>query len=235
MKIKPLFSIVALLFLPLLAQPTHIVGGYISYFVDSQNPRAYHFTQTVYTNLSSSADDPFVYVDMGDGNTVEVPRAEIKQYNRQHVVQVFTWSYTYGTAGEYTVAWSGVSRNLGIINIPAPSDQKSFYIHTKVKVGPSPENRDGVKLAGTPLFVAYTGEETRHNFIAYDAEGDSLTYDLIPPKTINADGENLDITDYEFPEGLTIDQFGEYVGETLEQKGIMWRQSELPNTAMGNP
>ncbi|RDV10765.1 T9SS C-terminal target domain-containing protein [Pontibacter diazotrophicus] len=209
MKAKPIISALALLLLPLLANATHIAGGYISYSVDPQNPRMYHFTQTVYTDVASSAADPIVNVSMGDGNTVEVPRTEIKAYSKQNNVNRYSWSYTYTSAGDYIVAWIGANRNMGQINVPAPSDQKSYYIYTSVKVNPLLVNNNGVKLASTPLFVAYTGEETKHNFISYDADGDKLTYTLVTPKEGTAEGGGMNIPGYAFPEGLTIDKFGE--------------------------
>lgn len=219
MKAKLIFSVFALLFLPLLVHATHIAGGYISYSVDPQNPRTYHFTQTVYTNRASSAEDPIAYINMGDGNTVEAHRLEVRAYNMQYDVEVFTWSYTYAAAGDYIVAWTVVNRNLGLMNIPAPSAQKSFYIYTNVKVNPLLVNKNGLKLASTPLFVAYTGEETRHNFIAYDADGDRLTYALITPKEGTAEGGGMNIPGYAYPEGLTIDKFGELRWKAPALKG----------------
>lgn len=209
MKARLILSVLALLLLPLFANATHIAGGYISYTVDPQNPRTYHFTQTIYTNSASSAEDPLIYVSMGDGNTVEVPRKEIRAYSIQYDVEVFTWIYTYATAGGYIVSWTSRNRNLNQLNIPPPSDQKSYYIYTNIKINPLLVNGNGVKLASTPLFVAYTGEETRHNLVAYDADGDKLTYDLVIPKEGTEDGGGTNIPGYAFPEGLTVDKFGE--------------------------
>lgn len=209
MKARMILSVLALLLLPLLLNATHIVGGYISYSVDPQNPRMYHFTQTIYTDVASSAGEPIIFVSMGDGNTVEVPFTEIKAYSKQNNINTYTWSYTYASAGDYIVAWIGANRNMGQINVPAPSDEKSYYIYTNVKVNPLLVNNNGVKLASTPLFVAYTGEETRHNFISYDADGDKLTFALVIPKEGTENGGGTNIPGYSFPEGLTIDKFGE--------------------------
>ncbi|WP_162052885.1 T9SS type A sorting domain-containing protein [Pontibacter pamirensis] len=209
MKAKLIVSALALLLLPLFVNATHIAGGYISYSVDPQNPRMYHFTQTIYKDIASSADEPIINVSMGDGNTVEVPRMEVKAYSKQYSVDTYIWSYAYATTGDFIVVYTRTGRNLNQINIPAPSDQKSFYIYTNVKVNPLLVNNNGVKLASTPLFVAYTGEETKHNFISYDADGDKLTYALVIPKEGTAEGSGMNIPGYSFPEGLTIDKFGE--------------------------
>ena len=136
MKIKSLVGVLALLLLPLLVSATHIAGGYISYTVDPQHPRTYHFTQTIYTDRASSAEDQVAYVSMGDGKVVEAPRTEVKAYSKVYDVEVFTWTYTYATAGDFIVAWTGINRNLNQINVPAPSEQKSFHIYTNVKVNP---------------------------------------------------------------------------------------------------
>ncbi|GHA71588.1 T9SS type A sorting domain-containing protein [Pontibacter akesuensis] len=222
MKTRLIFSVLALLFLPLFAQATHIVGGYISYSVDPQNPRKYNFTQTVYTNRNSTAEDMAILVAMGDGTTVEVPRATVVKYNNIFDLETFFWSYTYGSPGEYTVAWTGENRDNNHINIPSPSDQKSFYILTTLKVDPTAVNRHGAKLAGAPLFAAYVGEEMKFNLIAYDADGDRLTYDLVPSrerKIIDGKGYPTYIAGYTFPEGLTVDKFGELRWKTPATKG----------------
>lgn len=151
MKVNLTLSMLALLLLPLLVNATHIAGGYISYTVDPQNPRTYLFTQTIFTNHASSTEDLIAHISMGDGNTVEANRTEVRKYSQQHNVEVFTWSYTYATAGDYIVSWTSRNRNGGLLNVPAPSDQKSFYIYTNVKVNPLLVNKNGVKLASTPL------------------------------------------------------------------------------------
>ncbi|GAB3537115.1 hypothetical protein GCM10027443_29290 [Pontibacter brevis] len=209
MKRKLLFSVLAFLLLPLLSKATHIAGGYISYSADPQNPRMYYFTQTIYTDRASSAEDLVAYINMGDGNTVEVQRTEVRHYSMQFDIEVFTWSYTYASSGDYIVAWTGINRNLHLMNVPSASDQMSFYIYSNVKVNPLLVNSNGIKLASTPLFAAYTGEEMRYNFIAYDADGDKLTYALVTPKQGTAEGGGSNIPGYAYPEGLTIDKFGE--------------------------
>ncbi|GAB3828467.1 T9SS type A sorting domain-containing protein [Pontibacter rugosus] len=219
MKTRLIISMIALFLLPLFAQATHLTGGYISYSVDPQNPRKYNFVYTLYTNRASSADDPFINFDMGDGNKVQANRKEVKQYSEQFDIKTFLWSYTYSANGNYTVSPVSQNREHGIINVPAPSDQNSFVVHTNVQVDQSVKNKNGVKLASTPLFMAYAGEEMHHNLIAYDVDGDELTYDLVVPRTRIATGESIAIAGYTFPEGLTIDKFGELRWEMPTTKG----------------
>ncbi|WP_299755074.1 T9SS C-terminal target domain-containing protein [uncultured Pontibacter sp.] len=212
MKTKLLISVLSLLLLlPILVQATHIKGAYISYTVDPQNPRNFNFTLTVYTNHSSPAEDPEAVMHMGDGNTVIVPRNTVAKYDKDYDIEHFHWTYTYNIPNHYTVVWAGENRNNSILNIPAPSDQVGFYTYTTVNVNPLSSNRHGINLAGLPLLEGVVGKPLRHNFAAYDADGDRIIYQLVAPKKEDAAGKLVDIAGYTLPEGLTLDEYGELI------------------------
>lgn len=220
MKTRLLLSALAFCLLPLLVQATHIKSSYISYTRDAQNPRKLHFTLTLYTNHFSQAEDPEVEVRMGDGNRVIVPRASVVPYSKNHDQEIFNWTYTYAMPGMFTVAWWNENNNNGIINLPQPSDQLAGYVYTDVIVGGVTANlNNGIQLAGAPVLEAYTGEAMRHNLLAYDLDGDQLSYQLVAPKTTTRTGEVGYIGGYRFPEGLTINQFGELYWENPGTKG----------------
>ncbi|AKD03372.1 T9SS type A sorting domain-containing protein [Pontibacter korlensis] len=209
MKTKLLLSALALLLLPMLVQATHLYSGYISYTVDEHNPLQFNFTFTLYTNHFSQAEDPEVEVKMGDGNTVVLPRTSITPYSYTYDRDIFHWSYTYATPGNYTVTWIGESRNHGIINFPSPSDQVAMHVSTAVNASRLITNYNSVALAGVPIFEAYAGEPMIHNLLTYDADGDQLLYELVTPKTENANSEIITVPGYQFPEGLTVSKYGE--------------------------
>lgn len=219
MNIKPLLCMLAVFLVPVLAHATHYYGGYISYTTDPQNPLKYDFVFTLYTKTASTADDPAVYISMGDGKVQMVIRARVTPYSYRYDQETFIWSYTYAAPGDYTVHWTGENRNMGIINIAAPSDMVNLKLATRVNAGATIQNLYGAKLAGVPITTAYTGEPWTHNFLAYDEDGDYLKYDLVAPKHKSSSFEIADIPGYWFPEGLTVSEFGEIHWPNPVQKG----------------
>ncbi|TPE44659.1 T9SS type A sorting domain-containing protein [Pontibacter mangrovi] len=209
MKTKLYLSVLALLLLPMLVQANHINSGYISYTIDPDGPRRFNFTLTLLTNHHSQAEDPMVTMYMGDGNTVNVPRTSVKKYNHNYDIETFEWSYTYTTPRLYTVGWVGENRNSNVLNIPAPSDQASFYVSTTVSVNPLSPNLHGIHLAGVPFLHGRVGEPFKYNLAAYDADGDNLTYKLVAPKKQDKEGNIVAIEGYEMPDGMTINEYGE--------------------------
>ncbi|MDO6389645.1 T9SS type A sorting domain-containing protein [Pontibacter sp. BT731] len=209
MNIKPLLCILALLLAPVLVQATHIYSGYISYTTDPQNPLKLNFEMTTYNYTASTASDPAVYINMGDGNNVMVERAALPTYSKSFYTSVFRWSHTYSSAGDYIVSWIAENRNGGILNLAPPTDQLAFYIQTNVKVGSSLKNLNSVKLAGTGVVQVFPHEPWTHNLLAYDADGDYLMYDLVIPKYRKSANEIANAPGYQQPEGLRINEFGE--------------------------
>lgn len=220
MKIKLLPIMMAILLLPFLTPATHIISGHISYTTDLENPRRIHFVMTHYNNIESTADDPFVEVSMGDGSSVRVERTQYTQISQRSARSLFQWSHTYPTTGSFTVTWNSANRNAGIVNIPQPSDQVSSLITTTVRVGGLFLNKSGPMLAGIPVFDVYVGEPLKHNLLAYDLDGDHLLYSLaVPLHRRNAAGATGPVPGYQFPEGLTINDYGELNWPNPGQKG----------------
>jgi hypothetical protein len=213
-------------------QATHIQSGYISYTTDPQNPRKFDFTMIMFNRGASPADDPFVFLNMGDGdgNSIRVDRASKIAYSKHYMKSTYNWSYTYAAFGNYTVTWTGENRNNGIINMPAPSDLLTFQIYTNVRVGAGTQNLHGAKLAGAPISIAYAGEPWTHNLLAYDADGDQLLYQLVTPKYRSPTQASANVPGYFTPPGLTVSEFGELYWENPTDKGeyvIAVRVTEL--------
>ena len=209
MNIKPLLCILALLLAPVLVQATHNYSGYISYTADPQNPLRFNFEMTTYNYIGSTADDPAVFMNMGDGSVTTVIRAAFNMYSKSFYTAVYRWSHTYASVGDYTVSWIGENRYGGILNLAAPTDQLSLYIYTNVKAGSPLKNLNSAKLAGTGVAQVFSGEPWTHNLLAYDADGDYLMYDLVIPKYRNPSNGIVAAPGYQQPEGLRINEFGE--------------------------
>ncbi|WP_439881545.1 T9SS type A sorting domain-containing protein [Pontibacter sp. MBLB2868] len=220
MKTKLLLIFLPFLLLPLFCNATHILGGYISYTVDPQYSFKYNFRLTVASDDVSQADDPIVEINMGDGNVVRVPKKASIPYGDQSSLEIFEWSHIYLQYGSYIVAWTGINRNPNILNIAGPSDLLTQYIYTSVNISAFKLNRNSVRTALPPKAVAFTGEPFKMNLIAYDADGDNLTYEFVP--SFNKDygsGTVGPIQGYQIPAGLTIDKFGEMHWQSPTAKG----------------
>ncbi|WP_299825145.1 T9SS type A sorting domain-containing protein [uncultured Pontibacter sp.] len=220
MKTKLLVLILAVILLvPFTSNSTHINGAYFSYKVDSQNPLKYKFKLTIFSDDRSIADDPVVHIGMGDLNQVTVPKTKNISYQNYNSIEVYEWEYTYAAPGNYMVYWVGIYRNPNIINVPHPSDQLTQFIRTQVKAGFTTVNNNSADIIVPAPHEAFVGEPFKTNMIAYDADGDRLTYELVPPQHLNQNSIPQNLPGYQFPVGLHINKFGELHWQNPVVKG----------------
>ncbi|MBC5993151.1 T9SS type A sorting domain-containing protein [Pontibacter cellulosilyticus] len=198
---------------------THISGGYISYKVDPQNPLKYEFTLTIFENAASNADEVSVQISMGDLNQVTIVKTETIVYSHAYQILKFKWEHTYQQPGNYVVSWKGVNRNPNIVNVTQPSDQLSIFVYTEVQPRLNPLNRHSIKTIVPAPLEAFTGEPFKTNLIAYDADGDKLTYELVIPQHVNQNFIPQNLPGYQFPVGLHINKFGELQWQNPMAKG----------------
>jgi gliding motility-associated-like protein len=183
------------------AQATHIRAGDITAQRDTTpnpNPRRFFFTMTIYTDQASSAEDPIVFMNMG-GVIVEVPRLAVIDIGNVTDREVYKWEYTFPTDGTFAVSWVGVNRNLGILNMAPPSDQRSFYIETVVNINSLRGFNSTPVLTVFPIDLAAVGRKFVHNPGAYDADGDSLAFKLIVPRYEDVNGRIAPVPGYSLP------------------------------------
>ncbi|MDF7810566.1 gliding motility-associated C-terminal domain-containing protein [Hymenobacter sp. YC55] len=126
----------------------------------------------------------------GDGSCdLKVPRTtnvlvrpDIKRYT-------YEFEHTYGAASPpgrpYVVSFIGENRNRGVLNMSL-SDQQTFYISTTVTIDPALlQNRSPV-LRYPAIDNGAVNEVFQHNPDAFDADGDSLGYELVNSQQANA-------------------------------------------------
>ncbi|WP_245842422.1 T9SS type B sorting domain-containing protein [Pontibacter ummariensis] len=185
------------------AQATHIRAGDITAKRDTTpnpNPRRFFFTMVMYTDQASSADDPVVYINTGTGDVIEVPRLSVTDIGNDTDKEVFKWEYTYPSDGTYTVSWNGINRNPGILNMAAPSDQRSFFISTTININALRGFNSTPVLTVAPIDLAAVGRKYVHNPGAYDPDGDSLAFKLSVPKYIGPNGVIAPVPGYSLPD-----------------------------------
>jgi hypothetical protein len=144
------------------------------------------FRITVIAYLNSSSNTRFgtnSEVIFGDGTSVRIPltTAVLRPDLGSNIsVATFTTEHTYATNGVYTIAYIERDRSAGVLNIANSTDVP--YV-TFVRVNTDPTfgcNRYPV-LTVVPLDRACSGAAFYHNSGAFDADGDSISYQMSVP------------------------------------------------------
>ncbi|PTX18729.1 gliding motility-associated-like protein [Pontibacter mucosus] len=186
------------------AQATHIRAGDITAKRDTTpnpNPRRFFFTMIIYTNHLSQAEDPEVTIYPGVGTTsIIVPRKSVTPINSETDREVFEWEYTYPSDGTYTTYWVGENRDNNILNMAAPSDQRSFFISTTIDINALRGFNSTPVLTVEPIDDAAMFRKFVHNPGAYDADGDSLSFKLVAPRYRDPSGAITVVPGYRHPD-----------------------------------
>lgn len=156
---------------------THQRAGEISYRHISGF--TYEITLITYTYRPSPADRPQLEINWGDGNTEIVNRTEIIDLSNLIRYNKYVAQHTYETASTYTISMEDPNRNGGVINIPG-SVNIPFYVESKLVVNPFLGPNNSPVLLNPPLDNACVLQKYITNPGAYDIDGDSLVYSLVP-------------------------------------------------------
>jgi gliding motility-associated-like protein len=164
---------------------THNRAGEITY--KHISGFTYEFTITTYTKLSGEsegADRPRLEIVWGDGNRDSINR--IAQNTTQYpdvFENIYRMRHTYTGPGNYIVSMSDPNRIGNIINM-TNSVNTIFYIEDTVIIL-NPNNvgyNSSPTLYNQPLDAANVGQRFVHNPNAFDIDGDSMSFTLIPSK-----------------------------------------------------
>jgi fibronectin type 3 domain-containing protein len=169
-----------LLLLPIGGLATHNRSGSITYRHISGN--TYAFTVKTCTKTSSEADRPELAIKWGDGSSDTLTRAGI-EFIFDYDVQINTYEglHTFTGPASYIIQVEDPNRNSEVINITNSVD-KVFCIQTELVISPfigSPNNSLVIEDCPCPEF-ACVNEIYCYNVSAYDPDGDSLSYSLVP-------------------------------------------------------
>ncbi|GGF18530.1 hypothetical protein GCM10011383_32530 [Hymenobacter cavernae] len=183
---------VSLPFLLLLTAPiaraSHLRAGDIQAKVDTtagRNPRRIFFKMILYTdNNPASVRQPTATIFFGDGTSSGVEAIKRSTNDPIRVsnttdLNVYYFEHTYNALGTYTVSFIGENRNKDVLNIP-DSFNRSFYISTTITLDPALGFNRSPILTAPAIDRAGRNQVFLHNPAAYDADGDSLSYKLVP-------------------------------------------------------
>lgn len=182
------FKVLLLLCLPFLGLATHYRAGEITY--KQISPRTYEITVITYTDpTNNAADRSAIDVFWGDGKRDIVPRVngngEIINNDLTNRVKknIYTYTHTYPGAASYTISIADPNRVDGIRNINrGNSVDIQFYVESMLTINDALGNNQSPVLLLPPIDEGCIGRTFTHNPAAYDPDGDSLVYTIVPSK-----------------------------------------------------
>lgn len=174
---------------------THIRSGEITLERISNTSLTYRITVTIYRDTRSGVQigegGGGATFSFGDGISIgqaefvslltSSRRTETTLPNETSEVK-YVFEHTYQNFGIYTLRYSELARNDGILNINGgASDNFEFNISTQIRIQEGFFNSSPVLLS-RPLDRACTNFRFLHNPGAFDIDGDSLAYRLDLPR-----------------------------------------------------
>ena len=221
--------------------------------IDCGNTFTVRATIRTWTKASSTgADRDSLTLCWGDGFCERVGRSNgggngIVQPN-DIKFNTYVSEYTYAGRGTYTISMADPNRNAGIENVNFPnSENVPFFISTVYTfLNPLFDgcNTTPILLA-PPIDDGCIGQPFMHNPGALDADGDSLSYQLVTP--LQDDG--VEVPNYRFPnqvsgnEGSNVtldDETGEFLWNSPQKAGeyniaiiiVSWRNGVAIDTVL---
>ncbi len=188
---------------------THEMGGEITY--RHLSGFTYEIKITTYTHTSGvslQADRPVLdSVYFGDDSinsfsrisTLDLAGDQAAPNNIR--VNTYIHTHTYPHEGLYTISLSDPNRNEGVLNIPN-SVNVPFSVQTDIAVYDPLIHcvNNSAIPSPTPIFLSSAVTPYVYNVAAFDPDGDSLSFELIPCNS----RLNTPVTGYTFPTGITI-------------------------------
>ena len=195
---RKFFVVGLLLMLVLPVWATHQRAAEITY--EWKGGNAYEFTLTCYyTSSTAGVQRDSLMMDWGDGFMDYIPRVVYQNLGNDYYLSVYKTIHNYSTSGTYVVSMEDANRNYGVVNVPN-SVSVPMYIETELVINPFLGYNNSIQLLNAPVDKGCVGKPFYHSPSAYDPDGDSLSYRLVPCK--GTYGE--DIPGYSFPQSSSL-------------------------------
>jgi hypothetical protein len=118
-------------------------------------------------------------LNCGCSGTIQCGQLILQQIGYTLKKSIYSILHTYSGAGTYTISSSDPNRNVGIHNIPN-SGSVPFYIESLLVINSGNASNSSPEFGSDPVNQATLGVCFYDNLNASDADGDSLSYELIP-------------------------------------------------------
>jgi len=157
----------------------------------------YAFTLISYTYTPSPANAyrDYLLLNWGDGTSDNIPRVEETYLPNDITYNRYYGTHTFPGPSHYTISCEDPNRNGGILNIPN-SVNTPLFIYSELTINPflGGYNNSPVLLL-PPIDNGCVDQPFYHNPGAYDVDGDSLSYRLVPCRG----AQGLVIPGYTYP------------------------------------
>jgi gliding motility-associated-like protein len=232
---------------------THNRAGEITIVLQDCEGLVIEATITTYTKASSvPADRDSLFIDWGDGTGEMVARSNGNGFGillpNDTKLNEYIATHKYNAPGRYIVSMTDPNRNGEILNVnPPSSDLIPFHLQTTYTFPNCAFDGDNSTptLNNPPIDIGCVGQIFRHNPVAIDPEGDSLSYQLVVP----FQGTNQPVPNFFWPDeiGPGANNFydlneitGEFVWNSPQEAGeyniamyiISWRDGEAIDTVL---
>lgn len=213
------FLFLTAIFMPFPAFATHQRAAEIVY--RHLSGLAYEITLISYTFTPSPANAyrDFLFINWGDGTMTEIPRVEEVYLPGDITYNRYLGQHVFPGPSTYIISCEDPNRNGGILNIPN-SINTPLFIYSELTINPfmGGYNNSPVLLL-PPIDNGCVDQPFYHNPGAFDADGDSLSYKLVPCR--GAQGQ--EIPGYTYPEAshsLTLNATtGDLIWDSPVQQG----------------
>lgn len=198
------------------ARATHQRAAEITYTWLGGN--VYEFTLTCYTYTPSPAglQRDSLMVQWGDGAEEYIPRVVLQDLGDDYTLNVYKQIHSYSSSGTYVISMEDANRNYGVVNVPN-SVMVPMHIETELVINPFLGYNNSVQLLNAPVDKGCVGKLYLHNPSAYDPDGDSLSYRLLPCKGM----DGMEIPGYTFPQASQSFDIDPVTGELRWENPVL--------------
>ena len=174
-----LLVLLSTVFAPVIVFGTHQRAAEITFRQISKN--LYEITLISYTFTPSPANAyrDWLTIHWGDGTSNDIQRIVMTPLADDITYNKYVGTHDFPGAATYTISCEDPNRNGGILNIPN-SINTPLYIYSVLTINPFLGYDNSPVLLNPPVDNACVHQIFYHNPGAYDADGDSLSYKLVP-------------------------------------------------------
>lgn len=161
----------------------HLRAGDITAELISCHSNIYIFTITGYTDPRVPLEFGYEVLDFGDGTFINLDTCASTKTDLGNNItkKVFKIEHAFPAPGQYTIRYHEPNRNDYVLNM-TNSGYTAFYVETQVIIDPFLFCNNTPILLNDPVDMGAVGVIYMHNPAAWDPDGDSLVYKLVPCK-----------------------------------------------------
>lgn len=179
---------------------THIRGGYIT--AKRISGYKYEFVLTIFKDKTSEVFNEFNNL-VPDANSSDVLTSRFFSITDlpgyQTEIWIYKYTYTYKSPGVYLAYHYQENRNQNVLNMDN-SLNTNFYVETRILIDPFLEFDQSPVITKPAVDFAALGSVYRYNPGAYDPDGDSLSYQLVPSRQfLVGQGVSTPVANYKDP------------------------------------